>query len=84
LPEKLTPHSLRRTFASVLCAIGEPATVAMTEMGHTSPNLTLRVYAQAMRRDEQEVQRLRELIDGAAEPVELAVIGSQASSASVA
>jgi integrase len=65
LPENLTPHSLRRTFASVLCAIGEPATISMQEMGHTSPNLTLRVYAQAMRRDEQEAQRLKVLVHGA-------------------
>lgn len=84
LPEHLTPHSLRRTFASILCAIGEPMPVAMAEMGHTSANLTLRVYAQAMRRDDQEAKRLRALIDGAREPFELANIGQRASSASPA
>jgi integrase len=75
LPEHVTPHSLRRTFASILCAIGEPPTVTMAEMGHTSPNLTLSVYAQAMRRDEHETRRLRALVDGTDEPRELADIG---------
>ena len=49
LPERLTPHSLRRTFASVLYAIGEDPGVVMDEMGHTDPGLALRVYRQAMR-----------------------------------
>ncbi len=43
LPEGLTPHSLRRTFATVLYALGEAPPVVMAEMGHTSPNLALRI-----------------------------------------
>ena len=35
LPDKLTPRSLRRTFASLLYALGEPPPVVMAEMGHT-------------------------------------------------
>jgi integrase len=50
LPDRLTPHSLRRTLASVLYAIGEDPGVVMDEMGHTDPGLALRVYRQAMRR----------------------------------
>jgi integrase len=61
---KLTPHSLRRTFASLLYAIGEPATVVMQEMGHTDPALALKLYAQAMRRDESQQAQLRALVDG--------------------
>jgi integrase len=64
LPDGLTPHSLRRTFASLLYAIGEPAPVVMQELGHTHPGLALRIYAHAMRRDEDEDGRLRALIDG--------------------
>jgi integrase len=64
LPDGLTPHSLRRTFASLLYAIGEPATVVMRELGHTHPGLALRIYAAAMRRDDNENERLRALIDG--------------------
>jgi integrase len=61
-PDGITPHSLRRTFASLLFAIGEPHPVVMVEMGHTSPTMTLGVYAQAMRRDEAERTALHELV----------------------
>ncbi|HUA12286.1 MAG TPA: tyrosine-type recombinase/integrase [Solirubrobacteraceae bacterium] len=64
LPDGLTPHSLRRTFASVLYALGEDPGVVMDEMGHTDPALALRVYRQAMRRDEREKALLRDLVDG--------------------
>jgi integrase len=64
LPDGLTPHSLRRTFASVLYALGEDPGVVMDEMGHTHPGLALRIYRQAMRRDEGERARLRALVEG--------------------
>jgi integrase len=65
LPERITPHSLRRTFASVLYALGDDPGVIMDEMGHTDPALALRVYRQSMRRGETEKAQLRALIDGA-------------------
>jgi integrase len=74
LPSKITPHSLRRTFASVLYAIGEDPGIVMDEMGHTHPALALRVYRRSMRRDDGEKARLRALIERAGQ---LAVIGSQ-------
>ena len=64
LPEGLTPHSLRRTFCSLLYALGETPPVVMQEMGHTDPALALRVYAQAIRLDESERAELRALVDG--------------------
>ncbi len=33
-------------------------------MGHTDPGLALRIYAQAMRVDEDERQELRKLVEG--------------------
>lgn len=60
----LSPHSLRRTFASVLVALGEDVGVVMDEMGHTDAAFTLRVYRQTMRRDESERQALRDLVEG--------------------
>jgi integrase len=63
LPQKLTPHSLRRTFASILYALGEDPGVVMDEMGHTDPALSLRVYRQSMRRGEDEKQALRTLVE---------------------
>jgi len=43
LPDGLTPHSLRRTFASLLYALGEAPPYVMAQMGHTSPNLALAI-----------------------------------------
>ncbi|HEY5287222.1 MAG TPA: tyrosine-type recombinase/integrase [Solirubrobacteraceae bacterium] len=63
LPQKLTPHSLRRTFASILYTLGEDPGVVMDEMGHTDPALSLRVYRQSMRRGEDEKQALRILVE---------------------
>jgi integrase len=64
LPAKITPHSLRRTFASLLYALGESPPIVMAEMGHTDPALALRIYAQAMRRGEDETAALRVLVEG--------------------
>ena len=36
----------------------------MAEMGHATPTEALRVYAQVMRRDEDEQDALRALVDG--------------------
>jgi integrase len=65
LPERITPHSLRRTFCSLLYALGEDPGVVMDEMGHTDPALALRVYRQAMRRDERARTALARLVYGA-------------------
>jgi integrase len=64
LVEGLTPHSLRRTFASLLFAIGETPPYVMAQMGHTSANLTLSVYARQMLRRDGEPERLRALVEG--------------------
>ena len=60
---KNSPPSLRRTFASILYALGEDPGVVMDEMGHTDPALSLRVYRQSMRRGEDEKQALRALVE---------------------
>jgi integrase len=64
LPEHLTPHSLRRTFASLLFAIGETPPYVMAQMGHTTPNLTLTIYARQMDRRDGESERLKALVQG--------------------
>jgi integrase len=70
LPANLTPHGLRRTFCSLLYALGETPPVVMQEMGHTDPALALKVYAQAMRRGEHERAQLRELVEGFGPPMD--------------
>ncbi len=64
LPERLTPHSLRRTFASLLFALGEAPPYVMAQMGHTTPSLTLSIYARQMNRRDGEPERLKTLILG--------------------
>jgi integrase len=64
LPEGLTPHSLRRTCASLLVALGwDPARV-MRALGHTTPEFTLSIYAASMDWTEGEAERLRALVEG--------------------
>lgn len=64
LPDKLTPHSLRRTFCSLLYALGEDPGTVRDEMGHTDPALALRVYRQSMRRGDDEKAQMRALVEG--------------------
>jgi integrase len=65
LPRRLTPHSLRRTYASLMFAIGRPAPDVMEQLGHTDARLTLRVYARAMRQSAVDRDRLKALVEGA-------------------
>jgi integrase len=65
LPTGLTPHSLRRTFASLLFALGEPPPYVMSQLGHTTAALTLALYAKEMHRRDGEHAKLRALADGA-------------------
>jgi integrase len=44
----MTPHTLRRTFASILAACNVPPRRAMYLMGHTDAKLTLGVYQQVL------------------------------------
>jgi integrase len=74
LPAGLTPHSLRRTFASILVAVGDDPTYVMGQLGHTDPGLTLRIYSHQMRRRDGERERLRALVNGE----ELAPAGTRA------
>jgi integrase len=64
ISEKLTPHSLRRTFASILFALGESPPYVMAQMGHTTANLTLSIYGREMTRRDGEPERLRALVEG--------------------
>jgi integrase len=64
LPDGLTPHKLRHTFASILVACGEDPASVMAQLGHTDPKFTLRIYAHVMRRDPAERQRLKSLVHG--------------------
>jgi integrase len=64
LPEGLTPHKLRHTFASILVALGVDPGSVMDQLGHTDPGFTLRVYRHGMRCDRAARERLRALVGG--------------------
>jgi hypothetical protein len=63
LPEGPAPHGLRRTFASILFAIGETPPYVMGQLG-TDPGLTLQYYTRKMSRRDGEPERLKTLVEG--------------------
>jgi Phage integrase family len=54
----LTPHTLRRTFASILAEVGVAPRRAMYLLGHTDPRFTMRVYEQVFDAGPQTVAQL--------------------------
>lgn len=59
---RLTPHSLRRTFATLLCALDRDIPFAKSQMGHKTAAMLLDVYAGGVRPDEKK--RLAALVRG--------------------
>jgi integrase len=49
----VTPHGLRRTFASLRCAVGDDVAQTAAQLGHEDPTFTLRVYTHATKRRER-------------------------------
>jgi len=58
----------RRTFASILVAVGGDPGSVMDQLGYTDPGFTLRVYRHGMRREPGEREHLAELVAGAQAP----------------
>ena len=52
LPARVTPHTLRRTFASLCFFAGRDLRWVMGQLGHEDPRMTLAVYAQGMKRSQ--------------------------------
>lgn len=44
IPEGITFHSLRRTYAALRAELGEHPAITAAQMGHRDPRMTLRVY----------------------------------------
>jgi integrase len=53
ISERVTPHSLRRTYASLRAALGDDPVYIAEQIGHTDVSFTLRVYAKAVKRRER-------------------------------
>ncbi len=47
LPDGITFHSLRRTYAALRAELGEHPAITAAQMGHRDPRMTLRVYTDA-------------------------------------
>jgi integrase len=63
---ELSPHSLRRTFASLLYLRGENPVYVMQQMGHSDPKLALQIYARVIGRQHRRApgSRLLRVLDG--------------------
>ena len=54
-----TPHTLRRTYISLLLAAGCDPAYVRQQVGHTDPTLTLRIYQRLLKRRRREEYRKR-------------------------
>jgi integrase len=63
IPDGITNHTCRRTFASLLYEAGASPAYVMSQMGHESAALALEVYAKVMDR-----KRETGATDGRADP----------------
>lgn len=61
MPEivECTPHTLRRTYISLLLAAGCDPAYVQQQVGHTDPTLTLRIYQRLLKRRRREEYRKR-------------------------
>jgi integrase len=53
IEESLGFHGLRRTYASLRCALGDDVRYTSSQLGHEDARFTLRTYAKATRRREK-------------------------------
>lgn len=63
ISERLSPHSLRHTFTSLLLETGAPVPYVMAQLGHADPKTTLSIYAHVLQRrgGRETGQRMDEL-----------------------
>ena len=75
ISERASPHSLRRTYASLRFACGEDPVYVAEQGGWADPAFPMRVYAKAVRRRERLSGAHLEAFDAA---LEWAAMGSEA------
>lgn len=61
----ISPHGLRRTYASLRCVCGDDPVYVASQLGHTDPSFTLRVHAQAVKHRSKLTPAEREAFDEA-------------------
>ena len=65
ISERVTPHSLRRTYASLRAASGDDPVYIAEQLGHGDPNFSVRVYAKAVKRRDRLEGKYLEAFDRA-------------------
>ena len=70
LPARVTPHTLRRTFASLCFFAGRDLRWVMGRLGYDDPRVTLGVHAQCMKRSQVEEALVCQLMRFPDEPEE--------------
>ncbi len=78
----MTPHTLRRTFASILAVCDVPPRRAMYLIGHTDPTLTLAVYQQVLDMGKGSVELLEQTL-GCTLPKARAIYNGEATAAEI-
>ena len=71
ISERVTPHSLRRTYVSIRSALGDDPAYIAEQIGHEDPTFTIRVYAKAAKRRQRLSDAYREPFDRALEWAEM-------------
>lgn len=74
----VTPHSLRRTFISLLFSLPRPPSVpyVMAQVGHTDPKMTLGIYAKVIASKDDHGAALDDLIGIMDDPISDRVRGA--------
>jgi integrase len=75
--DRVSPHSLRRTYASVRAAAGDHPVYIAEQLGHEDPGFTFRVYQRAVKRRDRLTGAYLEAFDAA---LDWAAMGSEAGS----
>jgi Phage integrase family len=76
LPERVTPHTLRRTFASLALAAGRNPRWVMAQLGHADARVTLSIYAQVVQRQATNQALIWRLMRFDGEPEQALLAGS--------
>lgn len=77
LPSRVTPHALRRTFASLALTAGRDVSWVMSQLGHKDARMTLEVYAQVLKRKRVDRQLVWKLMRFNGEDEEVAGVGER-------
>jgi integrase len=74
----MTPHTLRRTFASILAELDVSYRRAMYLLGHTNPKLTMTVYQHVLDLGDGQLELLERLLGGGTDDLFLILSGRSA------